>query len=191
MIYIFHYYLILHFELYRSCTKSTIRYIHSTTAATVLPVYRHRRLCWWFARSDTANVPRHHNVRKCWLSNSIYTPLHTSGSTTDSLVINITRPHPVISHNVKQWRRRGGAEVGYKLHSWHVALHGDEWSESRSSRFAPEKERNRRQGAPQRGSGCPVEERNLLSVAGLELRISQPTEHCVTNFSRCYNNTSL
>jgi len=32
-------------KLYRSCTKSTIRYIHSTKAATVLPVCRHRCLC--------------------------------------------------------------------------------------------------------------------------------------------------
>lgn len=98
---------------YRPCTKSTIRYIHSTKAATVLPIYRHHRLCWQFARSDTANVPRHLNVRKCGLSNNIYTQLHTPGSSTDSLVINITHPHLVILHNEKQWSRKGGDEVGY------------------------------------------------------------------------------
>jgi len=94
-------------------TKSTNRYIHSTKAATVLPVYRHHRPCWQFARSDIASFPRHLNVRKCGLSNNIYTPLHTPGSSTDSLVINITHPHLVILHNEKQWSRKGGDKVGY------------------------------------------------------------------------------
>lgn len=100
-------------ELYRPCTKGTIRYIHSTKAATVLPVYRHHRLCWQFARSDIANVPRHLNVRKCGLSNNIYTPLHTPGSSTDSMVINNTPPPPRYFHNEKHWSRKGGDEVGY------------------------------------------------------------------------------
>jgi hypothetical protein len=50
------------------------------------------------------------------------------------------------------------------------ALDGGEWLASPHCRFAPEERAPGTVGGPQRRSGCCEEEKNLLSLPGIELR---------------------
>ena len=72
-------------------------------------------------------------------------------------------------------------------------LDGDEWLTSRPDRFIPEKEPrcplNRRLRRPQSWSGRFGEEKYLLHLSGIPMRIDQPVVFQIINV-RCQNTIS-